>query len=72
MSLSAVVAMPVGSYLLSIDLWLPYKVNTFILLLPFPHILAMPETRRDLKTIDSDIEEGDYVDDDGSSLVNFR
>jgi MFS family permease len=39
-----VVAAAVGSWLLSKDLWLPFKFSAPIICLSFPLILAMPET----------------------------
>ena len=66
---SALVAMPFGSFLLSIDLWLPYKLNTFILLLSFPAIFAMRETLGKSSTIDRASEERTDVQDDGPFTV---
>lgn len=39
-----VVAAPIGSWLLSKDLWLPFKFSAPIILLSFPVILVIPET----------------------------
>ena len=39
-----IVAVPVGSWLLSKALWLPYWFSTPIILLVFPIIIAIPET----------------------------
>jgi hypothetical protein len=66
---SALVAMPFGSFLLSIDLWLPYKLNTIILLLSFLIIFAMRETLRKSSTKDRASEERTDVQDGGSSAV---
>jgi len=38
------VAVPVGSWLLSKDLWLPYWFSTPMILLAFPIIILIPET----------------------------
>ncbi|KAI1733385.1 major facilitator superfamily domain-containing protein [Xylaria scruposa] len=50
-----VVAAAVGSWLLSKDLWLPFKFSAPIILLSLPLILAMPETlvRSKLSAIDN-------------------
>jgi len=40
-----IVMAPTGSWLLNIDLWLPYKFASALLLSGFIFIFAMPETR---------------------------
>ncbi|KAI1194120.1 major facilitator superfamily domain-containing protein [Nemania serpens] len=54
---TALLSTPLGSFLLSIDLWLPYKVNTPVLLLSFPLVLAIPETLKRLGVEDSSGQE---------------
>ena len=39
-----IVMLPIGSWLLSKDLWLPFKFSLPIMALAFPVILGMPET----------------------------
>ncbi|KAI0398868.1 major facilitator superfamily domain-containing protein [Xylaria palmicola] len=48
-----VVAAAVGSWLLSKDLWLPFKFSAPIICLSFPLILAMPETLVRSKSADT-------------------
>jgi hypothetical protein len=50
-----VVAVPIGSWLLSKDLWLPYWFSTPIILLAFPIIIAIPETVSTRKAVQSSI-----------------
>ena len=50
-----VVAVPIGSWLLSKDLWLPYWFSTPIILLAFPIIIAIPETVLTRKAVQSSI-----------------
>jgi hypothetical protein len=40
-----IIAVPIGSWLLSKDLWLPYYFSTPIILLAYPILMAIPETR---------------------------
>ncbi|KAK3196983.1 hypothetical protein GRF29_1536g187778 [Pseudopithomyces chartarum] len=47
--LTDVVAAPIGSWLLSKDLWLPYWFSTPIILMGYPIILLMPETASAIK-----------------------
>lgn len=48
-----IIAVPVGSWLLSKDLWLPFKFSAPIICLSFPLILAMPETLVSRKKADT-------------------
>ncbi|KAI0109611.1 major facilitator superfamily domain-containing protein [Nemania sp. FL0031] len=48
-----IVAAAVGSWLLSQDLWLPFKFSSPIICLSFPLILAMPETLMSSKKTDA-------------------
>ena len=66
---SALVAMPFGSFLLSIDLWLPYKLNTVIILLAFSLTFALPETMKKSSPTDGACEEGADIPHHKSSMV---
>ncbi|KAI5865370.1 major facilitator superfamily domain-containing protein [Durotheca rogersii] len=68
--LSALIAMPFGSFLLSIDLWLPYKFSTPVLLSAFPLIFAMPETMPKSSIEDEMSPERIDVQEGGSSTVH--
>ncbi|KAK7398603.1 hypothetical protein QQX98_012012 [Neonectria punicea] len=48
-----IIAAPVGSWLLSKDLWLPFKFSAPIICLSFPLLLAMPETLVSRKKADT-------------------
>lgn len=49
------VAVPIGSWLLSKDLWLPYWFSIPMILLAFPIIIAIPETASASKDAQSSI-----------------
>jgi hypothetical protein len=68
-----IVALPVGSLLLSKDLWLPYWFSTPIILLAFPIIIAIPETVPKNKDAQSDMssQHNDRISASQSEQVNI-
>ncbi len=69
-----VVAVPIGSWLLSKDLWLPYWFSTPIILLAFPIIVAIPETLSTRRTVQAGIapQVNDHPPITQSKQVNFK
>jgi len=68
-----IVAAPIGSWLLSKDLWLPYYFSTPIILLAFPIIIVIPETisiTKDMQSETSSQQNGCVPPDESRQVCN--